>query len=83
MKNKLTDLNDLLFAQLERLADETLSPEAIEGEIKRSQAVVQVADAIVENARLQLAAVKFVAENSTDVTKRLPATLGLSAGGPP
>jgi hypothetical protein len=79
MKNKLSDLNDYLFAQLERLADEDLTGDAIATEIKRSEAVVQVADKIVDNARLQLAAVKFTAENGNG-TSRLPATLAISAG---
>lgn len=42
MKNKLTDLNDHLFAQMERLSDENMSAEAIEREHKRSQAIVAV-----------------------------------------
>mgnify|MGYP001573325908 CR=1 FL=1 len=33
MKNKLSDLNDHLFAQLERLSEEGLSPEKIAAEI--------------------------------------------------
>lgn len=60
MKNKLTDLNDHLFAQLERLADENLTPEQIERETKRGEAVVAVADGIIRNASLQLAAAKLV-----------------------
>lgn len=80
MKNRLTDLNDILFAQLERLSDETLSPEAIEQEIKRTQSVVQVADRIVDNARLQLDAAKLIADSGADMRKRIPATLGLPSG---
>lgn len=59
MKNKLTDLNDHLFAQMERLAVETLDGAALDAEIRRAAAVVQVADTIVDNARVQLAAVKL------------------------
>lgn len=83
MKNRLTDLNDMLFAQLERLTDESLAPDAIEGEVRRTVAVVQVADRIVANARLQLDAVKLVADTGADTRNRLPATLGLSAGEKP
>jgi hypothetical protein len=72
MKNKLTDLNDHLFAQIERLGDPDLSAEALEREVKRTAAVVQVADKIVDNARLQLAACKMIAENGDAFTKRLP-----------
>jgi ribosomal protein L17 len=80
VKNRLTDLNDYLFEQLERLADENLSGEQIETEIKRSEAVVDVADKIVTNARLQLDAVKLVAEHGDRVTKHLPMIAASSNG---
>jgi hypothetical protein len=79
MKNKLTDLNDLLFAQLERLGDEDLAPDKIEAEIKRSAALVHVADAIVRNSTLQLQAFKLVAENSS-LRGRLPSAMALPSG---
>lgn len=63
MKNKLTDLNDHLFAQLERLSDESLTPEEIEKEVTRAQAVVAVADCIVANAGVQLKAVQLAADH--------------------
>ncbi len=80
MKNRLTDLNDMLFAQLERLSDETLKPEQIATEIERSGALVGVADRIVANAKLQLDAVKLVAEHGDKVTKHMP-MLGAGANG--
>lgn len=42
MKNKLIDLNNHLFAQLERLSDEDLTKEQIEQEVRRTEAVVSV-----------------------------------------
>lgn len=63
MKNKLTDLNDHLFAQLERLSDESLSAEDIAKEVTRAQAVVNVADCIVANAGIQLKAVQLAADH--------------------
>ncbi|MBV2128200.1 hypothetical protein [Arsukibacterium indicum] len=54
MKNKLSDLNNHLFAQLERLSDEKLSGEALSAEIHRSNAVTTVAKEIINNGRLVL-----------------------------
>lgn len=82
MKNKLTDLNDILFETIERLNSEDLKPDQIESEIKRAGAIVQVADRVVNNAKLQLDAAKLIADNGGDLRKRLPPTLGLGAGEP-
>ena len=72
MKNKLVDLNNHLFAQLERLADEGLSAEDLDKEIARSEAIVSVSDQIVGNARLNLKAAALYAEYGTIVADRLP-----------
>ncbi len=64
MKNKLSDLNDHLFAQLERLGDEDLSPEKLEAEIDRTKAITDVSKSIVSNAAIQLSALKLKAEYS-------------------
>jgi hypothetical protein len=72
MKNRLTDLNDHLFAQLERLADETLTPETIGLEVTRADAMVQMADRIVVGARLQLDACKLLAEHGDKIGRHLP-----------
>jgi ribosomal protein L17 len=72
MKNRLMDLNDHLFAQLERLSDEELTAEQIETEVKRTAAMVDVADKIVDNARLGLQAAKLVADHGDRFRKDLP-----------
>lgn len=53
-KNKLTDLNDHLFAQMERLNDEELAGDRLAEEINRSKAIAGIAVQIIENARLAL-----------------------------
>lgn len=80
MKNRLTDLNDMLFAQLERIADEDLSTEQLTQEIQRATAVVQIADRIVDTATLQLNGAKLIAEHGAAILKTLPSTMALSAG---
>lgn len=62
MKNKLTDLNNHLFEQLERLNDEALKGEDLEKEIERSRAISSISKDIISNAGLQLQAVKLSVE---------------------
>lgn len=56
MKNKLSDLNNHLFAELERLGDEELTGEALQQELGRAKAITDVASKVVENAALVLKA---------------------------
>lgn len=72
MKNRLGDLNDHLFAQLERLADEELDADALERECKRADAIVALADQVVGNANTQLAAARLFAQHGATITHMLP-----------
>lgn len=56
MSNKLTDLNNHLFAQIDRLADTSIDTGKLETEINRSQAIVKVSDQIIKTASLSLKA---------------------------
>lgn len=62
MQNKLTDLNNHLFAQLERLNDENMKPEEMEKEIQRAKAITGVASQIIANGNLVLRAHEAQAE---------------------
>jgi hypothetical protein len=75
MKNKLDDLNDHLFAQIERLSNEGLNGDDLKKEIDRSKAITDLAKEVVSNASLQLSAIKLKAEYSGlkdgDISTRL------------
>lgn len=58
VKNKLVDLNDHLFEQLERLNDEDLTGDKLSEEINRSKAITDVASKIIDNGNLVLKAVR-------------------------
>ncbi|AXF75171.1 hypothetical protein LU631_09705 [Erwinia tracheiphila] len=58
MKNSLEDLNNHLFAQIERLSDEELGGEALSIELQRSKAISAVASQIIGNGKLALEAQK-------------------------
>lgn len=64
MKNTLGDLNNHLFAQLERLSDEELCGEKLQEEIERTKAVKDIAQQIVNNANTMLNAQKFIADTT-------------------
>lgn len=76
MKNRLSDLNNHLFAQLERLGEEGLTAEQIEQEAQRADAIVDVADQIIENAKLQLQAVRLLADHGDRFKQALQPMLG-------
>jgi hypothetical protein len=69
VKNTLGDLNNHLFLQLERLADEDLSGEKLAEEIGRAKAVTSVASQIIANGALVLDARRLVDDRmSADTT---------------
>jgi len=74
MKNRLSDLNNHLFSQLERLNSEDLKGEKLQEEIVRSKAVSQIARDIVSNGKLVLDAQKAIWERDVDRDK-VPAML--------
>lgn len=60
MKNKITDLRNHLFEQLERLNNSDLNPEELQKEIQRSQAMSEIGKVIVDSAKTQVLAMKIV-----------------------
>jgi hypothetical protein len=56
MQNKLSDLNNHLFAEIERLGDEELLGEKLAEEINRAKAITDVAGQIINNGNLVLRA---------------------------
>lgn len=75
-KNKLTDLNDHLFAQIERLATEDLSAADVDKEVKRGKAIAALADQVVKNAHLQVQVAKLVSDKG-NIRPLMPVVAGL------
>ena len=65
-RNKLIDLSNHLYEQLERLNDDTLTPEQIKDEAARAHAMNSMATSIIKNSKLQLEAAKFASKFSDD-----------------
>ena len=62
MRNTLGDLNNHLFAQLERLSDEELQGDKLKEELQRSKAIEGIAREIISNANIVLQAKKHTTE---------------------
>lgn len=74
MRNTLGDLNNHLFAQLERLSNEELTGDQLNEEIDRARAVMGVASKIIETGSLVLEAQKFI-DDKMDANSQLPRML--------
>lgn len=70
--SNLAELNRHLFAALDRLDPENMTAEQIEDEVKRAGAIVDLADRITENAKVQLQAAKLFAEHGAQIVPHLP-----------
>lgn len=78
MKNTLGDLNNHLFAQLERLGDEEVTREKLQEEISRARAISDIATQVIANGSLVLKAKAFIYEYTSggdDGDKKLPPML--------
>ena len=73
MKNTLTDLNNHLFAQIERLSDESINADQLNFETERSKSLTIISRTIIDNARLVLDAQTRI--NDIPDRKELPAIL--------
>jgi hypothetical protein len=70
--HSLSALNAHLFDQLNRLSAPGLTPDQLEAELKRAEAIVSVGDGITRSADLQLTAAKLFAEHGQSVLPHLP-----------
>lgn len=61
-RNRLVDLHNILFEQLERLNDEELSDKDLERELERTKAMVEVGKTIIANAQTAVNAQKIVSD---------------------
>lgn len=71
-QNKLSDLNNHLFAQLERLGDEEMTLEELKKEAERAKAIALISKNVIDNAKLVLEAVKF-SNMELPLNRELPA----------
>lgn len=75
-KNKMINLNDHLFEQLERINDDDLNDSDLKKEIARAKAMSGIANQIINNARVAVDAAKAFNEG---LIKEFPPMLGMEA----
>lgn len=75
MKNTLSDLNNYLFEQIERINDDSLTDQELEKEIKRSNAINKVAKTIIDNGALALEAKKYLDDYGAGENYKMPVLL--------
>lgn len=81
MKNTLGDLNNHLFAQLEKLGDDDLTGEELESELKRTDAICDISEQIIKNGELQYKAMKHMDEYGYRKTESSSGNARSSCGG--
>lgn len=74
MKNTLGDLNNHLFAELERLSDEELKGDELVEEMGRARTITEVSTQIISIAHVILKAEKF-RDEKLDVNRSVPKML--------
>lgn len=80
MKNTLGDLNNHLFAQLEKLNDDELDGDQLDTEIKRAEAMSKISEQIIKTGELQYKAMVHMDEYGYERRKAVPAMLEVKDG---
>lgn len=63
--NKLNDLRDHMFAAMERLSDENLTPEKLEQEIEKAKAISAVGSVVINSAKIEIDYLKATGQIDT------------------
>lgn len=75
MRNTLGDLNNHLFAEIERLSDENLTGEELKMELKRAEGIKNISQQIIANAIVVLKSERYKADTMGIVEERVPKML--------
>jgi hypothetical protein len=75
-KNKLSDLNDHLFAQIERLSEEDIDDVEIDRETKRGKAIAALSKEVIGAHRLVLDAATLLSKGNIH-SEKIPESFGL------
>lgn len=65
-RNKIADVRDHLFAQLERLGDEELDQEQLSKEVNRAKAITHVSSQIIQSAKVEVDYLRTIGAHKTN-----------------
>lgn len=73
IKNTLGDLNNILFEQIDRINDDSLKGDKLNEQLKKSKAINDIANTLVQSGNLMLKNMQFREEigEVIDATPRL------------
>ena len=81
MKNKQIDLNDHLFAQIERLSEDGITQDKLTFELERAKGLTIIASQIIANQKLALEAQTLLNDGSIhEKPSMMPKFIGLTNG---
>lgn len=80
IRNTLGDLNNHLFEQLEKMADDDLEGGRLDDEIRRTEAIAKIGEQIIKNGELQLKAMKHMDDYGYERKKAVPDMLEVRGG---
>ena len=75
MKNTLTDLNNYLFEQMERLTDDSLTEDQLELELKKTDGIIKVSETIIHNGELAFRVIQHADQHGYGTQKNMPKML--------
>jgi hypothetical protein len=72
-RNKLSDLRDHMFAALERIDDDQLTPEQLKNEIDKAKSIAMVGSVIINSAKVEVDYIKATGmiESESDLFKTI------------
>jgi len=68
----LSQIDEILFAQMQRMASGLLKGDELLDEVRRTDGIVDLADKMLDGKKLQLDAAKLFANNGASVLPHLP-----------
>ena len=80
MKNKLTDANNYIFEQIEKLNDDDMTDSQAILQIKKAEAVSELVKTVIQIETLRLNAIKVAAENGYVKKESFQCLLGGPSG---